>query len=103
MKLRPQFNLRFRDADQFVDVKTLADEEGVPMNEWLLRQIEKVPLLKGGRIAEERRVAKKGAPGATKAQTSAVGAPEAAVGLSTACSECFALGGLHQRGCKNQK
>ncbi len=54
MKLRPQFNLRFRDAEQFLDVKYLAEESDIPVNEWVLRQIEREPLLKGGRIAAER-------------------------------------------------
>lgn len=51
MKMRPQFNLRFRDADQFLDVKFLADNAEIPMNEWILRQVEKVPLLLGARLA----------------------------------------------------
>lgn len=51
MKMRPQFNLRFRDADQFLDIKFLADEADIPVNEWILRQVEKVPLLLGARLA----------------------------------------------------
>jgi hypothetical protein len=50
MKMRPQFNLRFRDADQFLDVKFLAESAEIPVNEWILRQIERVPLLKGARL-----------------------------------------------------
>lgn len=55
MKLRPQFNLRFRDADQFLDVKFLADAEEIPVNEWILRQIEKVPMLMGARLAAKNK------------------------------------------------
>jgi hypothetical protein len=53
MKMRPQFNLRFRDAEQFLDIKFLADEAEIPVNEWILRQIEKVPMLKGARLTAE--------------------------------------------------
>jgi hypothetical protein len=53
MKMRQQFNLRFRDAEQFLDIKFLAEEEEIPVNEWILRQIEKVPLLLGARLTEE--------------------------------------------------
>jgi len=54
MKLRPQMQLRFRDVDQFVDVKTLAREEKLSVNEWILQRIEEEPLLKGGTIRKER-------------------------------------------------
>jgi hypothetical protein len=40
MKLRVPFQLRFRNAEQFTQVKRLAGDVG--MNEWLLRQIEEV-------------------------------------------------------------
>ena len=68
MKLRPQFNLRFRDADQFLDVRFLADEADIPVNEWILRQIEKVPLLLGARLtakmeAGDEQIAKPGKRG----------------------------------------
>jgi hypothetical protein len=51
MKMRPQFNLRFRDAEQFLDIKYLASEADIPVNEWILRMLEEVPLLKGARLA----------------------------------------------------
>jgi hypothetical protein len=54
MKMRPQFNLRFRDAEQFLDVKHLAGEAEIPVNEWILRQLEKVPLLLGARLTAKK-------------------------------------------------
>ena len=40
MKLRPQFNLRLRDLDQFVQFQNIAAAKGISVNEWLLRQAE---------------------------------------------------------------
>jgi hypothetical protein len=40
MKLRPQFNLRFRSAEQFVQFRDIAAARGLAVNEWLLRQAE---------------------------------------------------------------
>lgn len=40
MKLRPQFNLRFRDAEQFKQIQDIAAASGLAVNEWLLRQAE---------------------------------------------------------------
>jgi hypothetical protein len=54
MKMRPQFNLRFRDAEQFLDIKYLASEADIPVNEWILRQIEKVPVLLGARLTAKK-------------------------------------------------
>jgi hypothetical protein len=53
MKMRPQFNLRMRDTDQFSDVACLADQEGISSNEWILRQMEKHPVLLGARLTEK--------------------------------------------------
>ena len=38
--LRPQFNLRFRSAEQFVQFRDIAAARGLAVNEWLLRQAE---------------------------------------------------------------
>ena len=104
MKLRPQVQLRFRDAEQFMDVKTLAGEEKLSVNEWILHQIEQVPLLKGARIVAER--AKGGFKGkeAVNPHVSPIkakeGQPEGAVrGSAAGCIECGALIG-HQKWCK---
>jgi hypothetical protein len=40
MKLRPQFQLRLRDADQFDQVHREAKRSGVSLNEWILMAIE---------------------------------------------------------------
>lgn len=40
MKLRPQFSLRFRDADHFVAVDRAAERSGISMNEYILRKVE---------------------------------------------------------------
>ena len=40
MKSRPQFQLRFRDEDQFLVVRGAADEIGSSMNEFVLRAVE---------------------------------------------------------------
>ena len=40
MKLRPQFNLRFRSAEQFTQIQDIAAARGLAVNEWLLRQAE---------------------------------------------------------------
>ena len=40
MKFRPQFQLRFRSADQFTRLRKIAEREGVALNEWLLRRVE---------------------------------------------------------------
>ena len=53
MKMRPQFNLRMRDADQFLDVACLAEAEGISSNEWILRQMETHPVLLGARLTEK--------------------------------------------------
>jgi hypothetical protein len=55
--IRPLFELKLRDMDQLLDIRFLAEQDEVPVNEWILRQIERVPLLLGARIA----AAKKGA------------------------------------------
>ena len=54
---RPLFELKFRDMDQLLDIRFLADEAEIPVNEWILRQIERVPLLKGARLAAEQGLA----------------------------------------------
>jgi predicted Zn-ribbon and HTH transcriptional regulator len=38
--LRPQFNLRFRSAEQFTQIQDIAAARGLAVNEWLLRQAE---------------------------------------------------------------
>ena len=40
MRLRPQFQLRFRTPEQFRDFSDRALAAGVSMNEWLLRRVE---------------------------------------------------------------
>ena len=40
MKFRPQFNLKFRSAEEFVAVKEKACVEDISVNEWVLRQME---------------------------------------------------------------
>jgi predicted HicB family RNase H-like nuclease len=40
MKLRPQFNLRFRDIAQFELVMDEAQRDDISMNEWILRILE---------------------------------------------------------------
>lgn len=40
MKLRPQFNLKFRSAEEFVAVKEKAQVEDISVNEWVLRGME---------------------------------------------------------------
>ena len=40
MKLRPQFQLRFRDAEQFVELKKAARRISVSMNEYILGRLE---------------------------------------------------------------
>lgn len=48
MKLRPQVQLRFRDAEQFLAVKARAAGHGLSVNEWILQRIEhKAPSLRG--------------------------------------------------------
>jgi hypothetical protein len=55
MKLRPQFNLRFRSAEQFELVMGEAAREDISMNEYILRGLEGFyVVLKGQRIAAER-------------------------------------------------
>jgi predicted HicB family RNase H-like nuclease len=46
MKLRPHFDLRFRDAEQFMEVQELAKKSGISMNEWLIRKIEATKVVK---------------------------------------------------------
>lgn len=56
MKLRPQFNLRFRDAEQFELVMDEAERDGISMNEWVLRGLEGFyVVLKGQRVMAERK------------------------------------------------
>jgi hypothetical protein len=56
MRLRPQFQLRFRDEDQFVAFQKQAAQADISMNEWLLQKIEAGPLVTlktpAGRILE---------------------------------------------------
>lgn len=52
--IRPLIELELRDMDQFLDIKFLAEGAEIPVNEWILRQIEKVPLLNGARLAAEQ-------------------------------------------------
>jgi hypothetical protein len=40
MKLRPQFQLRFRDAEQFLEFKKAAQRKAVSMNEYILGRLE---------------------------------------------------------------
>jgi len=40
MKMRPQFNLRPRDAEQFKKIQDIAAARGIAVNEWILRQVE---------------------------------------------------------------
>ena len=55
MKLRPQFNLRFRSAEQFELVMGEAAREDISMNEYILRGLEGFyVVLKEQRIAAER-------------------------------------------------
>jgi hypothetical protein len=55
MKLRPQFNLKPRDAGQFDLIKGEAAREDISMNEYILRGLEGFyVVLKGQRIAAER-------------------------------------------------
>jgi hypothetical protein len=42
MRLRPQFQLRFRDAGQYVEIQHLARLAGKSMNEWILCRLERV-------------------------------------------------------------
>ena len=44
MKLRPQVQLRFRDAEQFLAIKDRAAVAALSVNEWILRQVESVGL-----------------------------------------------------------
>jgi predicted HicB family RNase H-like nuclease len=49
MKLRPQFNLRFRDVEQFEKVMDEASKANVSMNEWIVLQIEAALLARQGK------------------------------------------------------
>ncbi len=40
MRLRPQFQLRLRSAEQFASVSDAAARAGVSMNEWILGRVE---------------------------------------------------------------
>jgi hypothetical protein len=40
MKLRPQYNLKFRDVDQFLRLKSIASHTHLSLNEFILRSIE---------------------------------------------------------------
>ena len=56
MKLQPQFNLRFRDAEQFELVMDEAERDGISMNEWVLRGLEGFyVVLKRQRVMAERK------------------------------------------------
>ena len=58
MKLRPQFNLRFRDAEQFELIAAEADRAHVSMNEWILLRLEESSVVvKGQQIAAKRQLA----------------------------------------------
>ena len=48
MKFRPQMQLRFRSAEQFVSVKAMAASAGLSDNEWVLQKIEAAGGLKNG-------------------------------------------------------
>ncbi len=57
MKLRPQFNLRFRDVEQFELVMSEAERDHISMNEWILIHLEQASVVvKGQRIAAEREI-----------------------------------------------
>jgi len=59
MKIRPQFNLRFRDVEQFELVMDEAGRERISMNEWVLLRLEEASIvLRGQRVTV---AAKKGA------------------------------------------
>lgn len=47
MKLRPQFSLRWRDAQQFEEVREICESLGQSMTEFILQAVE-------GRISEIR-------------------------------------------------
>lgn len=54
MKFRPQVQLRFRDAAQFLQIKQMAREEFTSVNEWVLRRIEsKIGQEGGNGVARE--------------------------------------------------
>jgi hypothetical protein len=51
MKIRPQFNLRFRDVEQFELVMDEAGRERISMNEWVLLRLEEASIvLRGQRV-----------------------------------------------------
>jgi hypothetical protein len=52
--IRPLFELKLRDMDQLLDIRFLAEQDEVPVNEWILRQIERVPLLHGARLTAKK-------------------------------------------------
>lgn len=55
MKIRPQFNLRFRDVEQFELVMDEAGREKISMNEWVLLHLEESSVvLKGQRVMVDR-------------------------------------------------
>ena len=93
MKLRPQFQLRFRDAGQFEDVRSSALAEGVPMNEWLLRRIENASQVREMPIKIQSQ--KRSTPEMSRRET--VPTKEELEGR--ACKECGSLSG-HQKWCK---
>jgi hypothetical protein len=65
MKMRPHFDFRFRDAEQFDLIKGEAAREDISMNEYILRGLEGFyVVLKGQRIAAAKMEAEKnGKPG----------------------------------------
>jgi hypothetical protein len=48
MRLRPQFQLRLRSAEQFASVSDSAARAGVSMNEWILGRVENGRTGRGG-------------------------------------------------------
>ncbi len=81
MKMRPQFNLRFRDAEQFELVMGEAGRDGISMNEWILLRLESDSVvLKGQRVmAEKAEVGnEKGNAGADRGIREAAGEAEPA-------------------------
>ena len=64
MKMRPQFNLKPRDAEQFELIKGEAAREDISMNEYILRGLEGFYIvLKGQRVSASKDVGNKTATG----------------------------------------
>lgn len=95
MKLRPQFQLRFRDAEQFEDVRSAALAEGVPMNEWLLRRIEDADT---GLLRES---AKRDSGSRKESMVAPLDAVDGGGSKGTKiCKACGSMSGMHQKWCK---